>query len=139
MKPYIHEVKYYETDRMGITHHSNYIRIMEEARVDYLEQLGLYYWEMEEMGVASPVLSLEVKYLNSTTFHDRIEVMAEVSELTAVRLAFSYTMKVGETVVFTVTSHHAFVGKEGKIISLRRDFPEVYEVLKRELEEAQET
>ena len=139
MKPYIHEVKYYETDRMGITHHSNYIRIMEEARVDYLEQLGLYYWEMEEMGVASPVLSLEVKYLNSTTFHDRIEVMAEVSELTAVRLAFSYTMKVGETVVFTGTSHHAFVGKEGKIISLRRDFPEVYEVLKRELEEAQET
>lgn len=34
---YIHQVKYYECDRMGITHHSNYVRIMEEARIDFLE------------------------------------------------------------------------------------------------------
>ena len=39
-KPYLHEVKYYETDKMGITHHSNYIRFMEEARIDWLDQLG---------------------------------------------------------------------------------------------------
>ena len=32
---YIHTVQYYETDKMGITHHSNYIRWMEEARVDF--------------------------------------------------------------------------------------------------------
>ena len=35
IKPYIHRVHYYETDRMGVTHHSNYIRMMEEARVDF--------------------------------------------------------------------------------------------------------
>ena len=38
MKPYIHKVQYYETDKMGITHHSNYIRWMEEARVDFMER-----------------------------------------------------------------------------------------------------
>ena len=43
MKPYIHQVQYYETDRMGITHHSNYIRWMEEARVAFLEELGWGY------------------------------------------------------------------------------------------------
>ena len=37
MNIYKHEVKYYECDRMGITHHSNYVRFMEEARVDYLD------------------------------------------------------------------------------------------------------
>ena len=38
MNTYIHKVHYYETDRMGITHHSNYIRWMEEARVNFLDQ-----------------------------------------------------------------------------------------------------
>ena len=32
MEKYVHTVKYYETDRMGFTHHSNYVRWMEEAR-----------------------------------------------------------------------------------------------------------
>ena len=40
MIPYIHEVKYYECDRMGVTHHSNYIRFMEEARVYVQDQLA---------------------------------------------------------------------------------------------------
>lgn len=35
MEPYLHKVQYYETDKMGIVHHSNYIRWMEEARVDF--------------------------------------------------------------------------------------------------------
>lgn len=34
---YIHRVNYYETDKMGITHHSNYLRWMEEARLDFLK------------------------------------------------------------------------------------------------------
>ena len=40
MFTYTHVVQYYETDRMGITHHSNYIRWMEEARVAMLEDMG---------------------------------------------------------------------------------------------------
>ena len=40
---YIHKVQYYETDKMGITHHSNYIRWMEEARVDMLEKIDFGY------------------------------------------------------------------------------------------------
>ena len=40
MRTYQHEVKYYECDRMGITHHSNYVRFMEEARVDWMDQVG---------------------------------------------------------------------------------------------------
>ena len=40
MEEYTHSVQYYETDKMGIVHHSNHVRWMEEARVDYLKQLG---------------------------------------------------------------------------------------------------
>ena len=49
MEPYLHHVQYYETDRMGITHHSNYIRWMEEARVAFLEELGWGYEKLENI------------------------------------------------------------------------------------------
>ena len=39
MEIYKHKIQYYETDKMGVTHHSNYIRWMEEARVDFLSQM----------------------------------------------------------------------------------------------------
>lgn len=42
-KPYQHKVQYYETDQMGIVHHSNYIRWFEEARTDYMEKMGMGY------------------------------------------------------------------------------------------------
>ena len=43
IRPYEHHAKYYETDQMGIIHHSNYIKWMEEARMDLMEQIGLSY------------------------------------------------------------------------------------------------
>ena len=42
MVPYDHKVQYYETDGMGIVHHSNYIRWFEEARVDLLGAARLW-------------------------------------------------------------------------------------------------
>ena len=56
---YIHRVNYYETDKMGITHHSNYLRWMEEARLDFLKSIGYGMRQFEEQGVSSPVASVE--------------------------------------------------------------------------------
>ena len=47
LRVYEHKTQYYETDQMGIIHHSNYIRWMEEARMDLMDQIGLSYKEME--------------------------------------------------------------------------------------------
>ena len=70
MEPYKHYVQYYETDKMGITHHANYIRWMEEARVNFLEQIGWPFAKLEASGFASPVLKLDCKYIRPTTFSD---------------------------------------------------------------------
>ena len=48
MKPYSRKVQYYETDRMGVTHHASYLHWMEEARIVFMEQLGFPYTELEE-------------------------------------------------------------------------------------------
>ena len=51
LKEYEHHAQYYETDQMGCVHHSNFIRWMEEARIDMMEQMGCGYRAMEEAGI----------------------------------------------------------------------------------------
>ena len=52
IKPYERSVYYYETDRMQIVHHSNYIRWIEEARLDWMKQIGWDYKSIEDDGDA---------------------------------------------------------------------------------------
>lgn len=54
MSKYIHRVNYYETDKMGITHHSNYMRFMEEARMNFLSEIGYPMTRLEKEGITSP-------------------------------------------------------------------------------------
>ena len=124
-KPYCHEVKYYECDRMGITHHSNYIRFMEEARVDWMDQLGYGFDRMEAEGVVSPVVAVDCRYRHSTTFKDTIEVVVAVASVTPLKIIFSYTMTCHGTVVCTATSTHCFLD-QGRPVSLEQRFPELY-------------
>ena len=49
MENYKHKINYYETDKMGVTHHSNYVRFMEESRIDFLEKIGWGYDKMEAL------------------------------------------------------------------------------------------
>ena len=124
---YIRKVHYHETDRMGVTHHSNYIKWMEEARIWYLDQLGWGYAKLEADGVLSPVTGVECKYLRATTFDDTVSIRVRVEEFKGVRLIIGYEMAdpaTGET-VFTGRSMHCFTSREGKPVILRRQFPEL--------------
>ena len=138
-KPYIHRVHYYETDRMGVTHHSNYIRMMEEARVDFMEQLGWPYARMEELGVLSPVTAVNLRYIAPTTFDDRVEVRVFVKAFNGVKLIIRYEMlKAGETPVTVLTgeSEHVFLNREGRFVRMKREMPEFTQLLMDLAEEA---
>lgn len=131
MENYIHKVKYYETDKMGVTHHSNYIRWMEEARVDFLSKIGFSYKKLEEMGAISPVIGVECEYKISTTFDDTVEIQVQVFEFKGVKLIFKYTMKdiITGKIVAEGKTKHCFVNKENKPIILKKEFPELAEKL----------
>lgn len=140
MKPYIHNVKYYETDKMGIAHHSNYVRWMEEARVDFLDQIGFGYRKLEEDGIISPVIGVECEYKTPTVFDDNVEIEVKVEEFRGVRLVIRYTMRKlpGEELVMTGRSRHCFVDVNGRPIILERSFPDLANKLKELQAEAQE-
>lgn len=139
IKPYIHRVHYYETDRMGVTHHSNYIRMMEEARVDFMAQLGWPYAKMETLGVMSPVTALNVKYIAPTTFDDQVEIRVFVKAFNGVKLIIRYEMvKLSEEPVTVLTgeSEHVFLNREGRFVRMKREMPEFTQLLLELAEEA---
>ena len=130
MQDYQHTVQYYETDRMGITHHSNYIRWMEEARVAFLQSIGWGYERFEAMGVVSPVVQLSCSYKNTTTFADTVNICLSVAACTGVRLSFHYVMtKQDGAVVCEADSTHCFLNEAGRPISVSRKYPEFHALL----------
>jgi len=132
MEKYIHRVQYYETDKMGITHHSNYIRWMEEARVDFFEKKGMSYSKLEEIGIISPVIEINCKYKSVTKFEDEIEILTRIKEFKGVKLVFEYVMKDKKNgeINFVGESKHCFINKEGKPIILKKEFPDIDKKLK---------
>lgn len=129
-QPYVHKVQYYETDKMSITHHSNYVRWMEEARVDFLSKIGWDFDKLEESGVASPVVSLEVHYKDTTTFPEEVSVEVRILSVKGVRLTLGYEMKnTSGKVVCEAKSEHCFLNMEGRPIRLEKDCPDFYKAL----------
>ena len=103
MVEYKHTVQYYETDKMGIVHHSN-----------------------------SPVTAIDCKYKYSTRFPEVVTVEVSLLEYNGVRLRVNYVMKNSEgKTVFTGTSDHCFLDASGKIVRMDKDFPDYSNILRR--------
>ena len=74
------EVRYYETDLMGIVHHSNYIRYFECGRHQFLLDVGLPITELEKSGIMMPVVSVEAHYHTPARMGDILRVVSRVEK-----------------------------------------------------------
>lgn len=133
---YQRRTNYYETDQMGIIHHSNYIRYFEEARLDWMEQIGLDYRQLEEMGIMIPVLSAQCRYLIPVRFGDEIEISVKLAKFDGIKMEFSYEIYQRETGRLCTTGQtgHCFLDSRMKPLRLKRQFPEIYEKMLETLE-----
>ena len=130
MKPYTHTVQYYETDRMQISHHSNYVRWMEEARVSFLAQLGFPYEKLEERSIISPVVAVKCEYKHPTTFADTIDITVSVEKFTGIKLTLTYQMTLPDkTIVCLAKSSHCFTNQSNQLINLEEVAPDFYQAL----------
>ncbi len=109
---------------MGITHHANYIRWMEEARIDFLAQMGYPYRRMEQEGIFSPVRSVSCQYRKPCTFSDEIEIDVSVAAFNGVVLTIRYVMRRDGEILCEGVSEHVFVGRDGRLLRMKRDMPE---------------
>ena len=119
---YERKINYYETDKMGIVHHSNYIRFLEEARCFWLEKINMPFSVLEENGITIPVLCVNCAYKHHVTFADTILIKPYVKEYSGVRMTIGYDVtnkQTGETVIIAETKH-CFTDKYLKPINLKK-------------------
>lgn len=130
IKLYEHRVSYYETDQMGIVHHSNYIRWFEDARVDFLEKVGFSYKKMEDMGVMIIVLGTSCEYKNPARFGDWIVVIPKITEFNGFKMTVSYRVvnKEDGSLLAVGETKHCFTNLSLKPVRTKKDYPEIYKI-----------
>ena len=74
-------VRYAETDQMGVVYYGNYAQYFEVGRVEAIRQLGYSYKQMEEEGIAMPVVAMETKYLRSALYDENLRIVTMIREL----------------------------------------------------------
>lgn len=84
-------VRYAETDKMGIVHHSNYLIWFEAGRSDLCRAKGFSYKEMEENDNALMVVAESyVRYKSPAYYEDILSVRTRVAEIRSRSIRFIY-------------------------------------------------
>lgn len=132
LRPYSRKVCYYETDQMGIVHHSNYARWFEEARLDFMDQVGLNYHKMEEEGIIIPVLSCTCRHKKPVRFPQEFTIVAALKSFNGLRFSVEYKIFVAESKlpVALGETEHCFVNADLHPKRIDKKYPEVFKRMK---------
>ncbi len=116
IKNYGRKIQYYETDRMGIVHHSNYIRWMEEARIDALAQIGIPYDKIEAAGILIPVLEASCEYRISFRFGEEFSIRVLPDRFSGIKMSMKYEIYGAQDGLLHATGHtgHCFLDRSMK-------------------------
>jgi acyl-CoA thioester hydrolase len=110
-------VRYPETDRMGVAHHTYYFVWFELGRTELMRQAGCAYGALEDDdGVFFPVVEAGAHYTAPARYDDIVEIETRLAATEGVRVRFEYVLRrQGDGTVlakgFTV---HASCGRDGR-------------------------
>ncbi|MCH4178725.1 MAG: acyl-CoA thioesterase [Megasphaera sp.] len=131
----IEKVRFYETDMMGIVHHSNQIRWFEVARCEYLRQAGIDLFALMDGGITFPIKHVSCEYISPINYGDTIEITTYLHKLSRAQMVFAYRISNQEdgTVMATGMTQNVFTHKKDGTVA-RLD-TEAYAKLKKCYEE----
>jgi acyl-CoA thioester hydrolase len=126
------KVRYVETDQMGIVHHSNYYAWFEVGRGDFIEKIGITYNDMEKKGIMLPLKESYCKYIQGAKYEDNITIQTFIEELSPVKVIFNYNVirELDGKLLAKGKTIHAFVSKEFKIVNLKKEYVNIWEMLR---------
>ena len=130
LNPYLRNPHFYETDGMNIVHHANYVHWMEEARVDFMDQMGFGYDRTVKAGIDLALVSISCRYRTMTRFGETVRVFMSITRLTPARVTVAYRMEdaaTGELRCEAESEHCFFDRAKGRPVALKRALPELYE------------
>jgi acyl-CoA thioester hydrolase len=120
------EVRYAETDQMGVVYHANYLVWMELGRTKLIQDLGFNYAEMEKDGIISPVLDIQVSYKKPLRYGEVAKVQTWIEEYDGLRVSYGYEIYTQEEeLAVTAISKHVCVKKDTfRPISIKKLYPD---------------
>lgn len=123
------EIRYAETDQMGVVYHANYIIWLEIGRTKLIEDLGFTYAGMESEGYLSPVTDVSIQYKAPMRYGQKALVRTWVEEHGRLRTTYGYEILHEDgTLAAKATSEHVVVKKETfRPVSIQKTFPEWHE------------
>ena len=127
-------VRYAETDKMGIVHHSVYPIWYEAARTDFISKAGMKYSEMEKQGLMLPLVELNCRFSLPADYEDELIVRTKIGKLSPVRIMFEYEVFKEGTLINTGSTMHALTNKELKPVNMKKAKPEIYDFLEKLME-----
>jgi acyl-CoA thioester hydrolase len=118
--PFRHRVRvrFAETDAMGIVHHAAYLPYLEEARVEFLRDVGHPYATLRAEGVDIAVLEASVRYLRPVHFDDEVDVHLVLASATRATFQIGYLLCVDDEVCSTAVTVHGCVDTSGRPVRL---------------------
>jgi acyl-CoA thioester hydrolase len=121
-----HEVRiiFGDTDQMGVVYYANYLRFFESARAAYWRSLGRSQKDLDDRGVALPVVEAQCRYRKPAHYEDLLEVEITVSELRGASMRFAYVIWRGADQLAEGMTRHAFIGRDGRPRGLPDDLRE---------------
>ena len=107
------EIRYAETDQMGVVYHANYIIWLEVGRSQLLKDLGFSYAALEKMGYVSPVLDISVQYKKALRYGQTATVRTWIHEHGKLRTTYAYEILHEDgSIAATAKSIHTLLRKE---------------------------
>jgi len=120
------QVRYVETDRMRVVHHSAYLPWFEIGRTSLLAESGHPYHELEASGLLFPVVEYQCRMTGRADYGDSVRIDSSVDTLKSRMIVFTYKVFVREECVATGRTVHVPVDLDYKT---RRLPPELMEAL----------
>jgi acyl-CoA thioester hydrolase len=107
-------VRYHETDRMNVAHHSSYLIWFEIGRTNLLKVSGRTYREMENEGYLLPVVEYSCRLLRSVDYEDRVIIETWIDQLKSRMIIFHYRVLKGNVLIAEGMSKHVCVDTNNK-------------------------
>ena len=122
------KVRYVETDKMGIVHHSNYYPWFEIGRGEFIKETDISYKDMEEQGILMPLAESYCKYIVPAKYEDLVTIETWIETLSPVKVIFNYKVIREEDGVILAkgSTTHAFVNGDFKIINIKKTSNEIW-------------
>jgi acyl-CoA thioester hydrolase len=103
------EVRYAETDQMGVVHHANYVVWFELARTRLCLHTGFHYADIERLGYLLMVTGVEARYHRPARYGDVVQVTCWCERMGSRGLRFAYEVHKGEERLVTGLTEHIWV------------------------------